>query len=161
MLDRNPVLDSRRQFIRLVAGAAAVIPLVNLIGCSDKPASSTEAKPAPTPPTSGMAEQTAAPPPATPAPPAAAQAATAAPQAELVRLTEDDPTADALGYHHDATQVDTTKYPRRAGAEGATQFCHNCSLYQGQEGDEWGGCSLFPGKSVNANGWCNGWVAKA
>jgi len=160
MLDRNRP-ETRRHFIRFVAGAAVAIPVVNLIGCSDKPATSTEAKPAPAAaPQAATAESAAMQPAAMPAAPAAAQPA-AAPAADLIKLTEDDPTAAALGYHEDATQVDAGKYPRRAGPEGATQFCHNCSLYLGQEGQERGGCSLFPGKSVNANGWCNGWVAKA
>ena len=75
---------------------------------------------------------------------------------DLPHLTEDDPQGSALGYKHDATQVDTTKFPKRAGDAGATQFCDNCQLYQG--GDEWGPCSIFPGKAVAGKGWCNAWV---
>jgi len=74
------------------------------------------------------------------------------------KLEEDDPTAIALGYKHDATAVDTTKFPKRAGDEGAKQFCDNCSLYV-DEGDGWGQCSIFPGKLVAGKGWCNAWVA--
>ena len=59
---------------------------------------------------------------------------------------------------YDATTVDTAKFPKRAGDAGATQFCDNCQLYQG--GDEWGPCSIFPGKAVAAKGWCNAWVPK-
>ncbi len=80
---------------------------------------------------------------------------------ELAKVTEDDPTAVALGYVHDATKVDTAKFPKRAGDAGASQFCHNCSLYQAAEGEEWGKCSIFPGKLVKGAGWCNAWVAKA
>ncbi|MEJ2515193.1 MAG: high-potential iron-sulfur protein [Gammaproteobacteria bacterium] len=77
------------------------------------------------------------------------------------KLAEDNPQAMALGYKHDATEVDTGKYPKRAGDAGAKQFCHNCNLYKGAEGDEWGACSIFPGKLVKADGWCNAWVPKA
>ncbi|MET0942453.1 MAG: high-potential iron-sulfur protein [Mesorhizobium sp.] len=56
------------------------------------------------------------------------------------------------------------KFPKRAGAEGEKQFCHNCSLLQersvaGQQG-EFGKCSLFPQGLVHVNGWCNSWTAK-
>ena len=77
---------------------------------------------------------------------------------DLPQLAEDDAQAAALGYRHDAATVDTGKFPKRAGDAGATQFCNNCQLYQG--GDEWGPCSIFPGKSVAAKGWCNAWVPK-
>lgn len=74
------------------------------------------------------------------------------------RLQEDDPTAIALGYKHDASTVDITKYPRRGTPEGQKQFCHNCKLYQAGE-DGWGGCGIFPGKQVKAEGWCGAWIA--
>lgn len=76
------------------------------------------------------------------------------------------PLAQALGYTHEATKVDTTKYPKRQGSEGAKQFCDNCALYTqggvklaGQEG-EWGKCTMFADGLVNAKGWCNSWVLK-
>lgn len=75
------------------------------------------------------------------------------------RVTEDDPTALALGYKHDASTVDTTKFPKRAGAGGAEQFCNNCALYGG-DADGWGSCSIFQGRYVSGNGWCNAWVGK-
>ena len=74
------------------------------------------------------------------------------------KVTEDDPTAAALGYKHDATSVDTTKYAKRAGEAGAKQFCNNCALYIDQ-GDGWGACSIFQGRLVKGEGWCNAWVA--
>ncbi len=74
-----------------------------------------------------------------------------------VKISEDDPVAVALGYKHDATAVDTSKFPRRAGSEGATQFCDNCLQYKATE-EEWGTCAIFPGKLVAAKGWCNVWV---
>ena len=90
-----------------------------------------------------------------------AQAAPTAP------VSEDDPMAKALGYYHDATKVDLTKYPKRAGEEGAKQFCSNCLLLApnsettvaGHEG-KWGKCTVITGGLVSLNGWCNSWVLK-
>ena len=96
--------------------------------------------------------------------------------AHAVRVTEafaantaldpSNPTAMALGYVTDATKVDTAKFPKRAGAEGAKQFCKSCILFtqgglkaDGQEGT-WGKCTLFPTGLVNENGWCNSWALK-
>ena len=98
---------------------------------------------------------------AAPAPVAGRSLITSAHAGEMAKVTEDDPTAKALGYVHDATAVDTAKFPKRAGDAGAKQFCDNCSLFQAAEGEEWGKCSIFPGKLVKGAGWCNAWVAKA
>lgn len=73
------------------------------------------------------------------------------------RITEDHPTASALGYVHDASATDTNKYPKRAGAQGATQFCDNCSQYKTIESG-WGSCGIFPNYLVADKGWCNVWV---
>ena len=72
-------------------------------------------------------------------------------------LQESDPIAIALGYKKDASTVDTTKYPKRAGAGGATQFCNNCALYSAGE-DGLGGCTAIPGKQGAGLGWCNAWI---
>ena len=69
-------------------------------------------------------------------------------------LQESDPIAVALGYKKNASTVDTIKYPKRAGAAGATQFCNNCALYSAGE-DGLGGCTAIPGKQVAGLGWCN------
>ncbi|MEM1263860.1 MAG: high-potential iron-sulfur protein [Pseudomonadota bacterium] len=70
----------------------------------------------------------------------------------LPQLTEDDAQAVALGYQHDASTVSNDRYE-------AGQQCQNCVLYTG--GDQaWGPCSIFPGKLVNANGWCSTYTAK-
>ncbi len=73
---------------------------------------------------------------------------------DLPHLAEDDPTAKALSYVHDATKVDSAM---RTGEN----FCHNCQHYSGTKGAEWGPCALFPGKAVAANGWCNAWAARS
>lgn len=71
---------------------------------------------------------------------------------ELPQLSEDDPTAKALSYVHDAAKAPAGK--RKDGT-----YCKNCNLIQGKEGT-WRGCSIFPGKVVNENGWCAGWVGR-
>lgn len=66
--------------------------------------------------------------------------------AELPPLGEDDPTAKALGYVENAAASTNPKH--RAGA-----VCANCQFYRGGDGGR-GACQVFPGKSVNARGWC-------
>ncbi|MEE4660130.1 MAG: high-potential iron-sulfur protein [Halieaceae bacterium] len=75
------------------------------------------------------------------------------------KVTEDDPTAVALGYKHDATAVDTSAWAKKAADTNNEQVCSSCALYMDQ-GDGWGACSIFQGRLVNANGWCNAWIAK-
>ncbi len=76
---------------------------------------------------------------------------------DLPQLELDNPTAIALGYVHDTTAVDQTANPNH----NAEQMCSNCVLIQGNDGDEWRPCAIFPGKAVNANGWCKSWAKKA
>lgn len=73
------------------------------------------------------------------------------------QLSEDDAQAVALGYKHDTTAVDASKFPQHSNE----QMCSNCQLYQGAGGDDWGPCGIFPGKVVSAKGWCSAWVKKA
>lgn len=75
--------------------------------------------------------------------------------ADLPKLEESDPLAGSLQYKHDATQAARVD---KAGTPAAEQMCKNCQLAQG-EGD-WRGCSIFPGKAVNANGWCTAWIKR-
>jgi len=72
-------------------------------------------------------------------------------RAEQPRLDENAPEAEAVNYVHDA--ADAADDP--AYEEG--QVCSNCALWTGND-DEWGGCAVFPGQLVNADGWCNVWV---
>lgn len=74
------------------------------------------------------------------------------------KLAEDDPVAVALGYKHDAADVDPVKFPKRALPGAENEFCHNCLQYKETE-EGWGTCAIFPGKLVAADGWCNVWVA--
>ncbi|MEJ2360683.1 MAG: high-potential iron-sulfur protein [Gammaproteobacteria bacterium] len=76
--------------------------------------------------------------------------------AGLPHLTESDPTAEALHYHQDAT-----KAPRKSKPDmpADKQFCHNCMFIKSNKGT-WRPCQIFPGKLVNANGWCASWTHK-
>ena len=75
---------------------------------------------------------------------------------DMPQLTEDDPMAQAMKYVNDASTVDPASRPNPA----EDQRCSNCALIQGDEG-EWRPCQIFPGKLVNANGWCSVWAPKA
>lgn len=71
-------------------------------------------------------------------------------------LTLGDPTAVALSYTDDAAKVDAAKFPTyKAGSK-----CDNCLQLTGTPGNTWRPCNLFPGKLVNANGWCKVYVKK-
>lgn len=56
---------------------------------------------------------------------------------------------DALAKSLDYTHASAT----------AGQSCATCQFYAG--GAEWGDCAIFPGKQVNAKGWCKSWINKA
>lgn len=71
---------------------------------------------------------------------------------ELPQVDENDPQAKALQYVHDASDAGEK---RKDG-----QFCKSCNLIQSTSG-EWRGCSIFPGKAVNENGWCAAWVGRS
>ena len=77
--------------------------------------------------------------------------------ADLPHLTEDDAMAKSMKYTHDASSVDPSSRTNPA----ADQKCSNCALVQGNDGDAWRPCQIFPGKAVNANGWCSVWAPKS
>jgi hypothetical protein len=70
------------------------------------------------------------------------------------KLDESDPQAKQYSYKLDATKVDVATSP----AYKAGQTCANCSLFQGQSGDPYGGCIIFGNKQVAAAGWCNAYT---
>jgi hypothetical protein len=73
--------------------------------------------------------------------------------ADLPHLSESDPTAKALGYVEDASK--TTNAKHKAG-----DSCANCQFFSGGS-SAYGPCQLFPGKAVNAKGWCVSHTVKA
>ena len=80
----------------------------------------------------------------------------AARAADLPHVDEAGAQAKALGYVHDAANVDKAKYP--AFVNGS--LCSNCQLYQGGSA-EWGPCPLFAGAAVAGKGWCSAYAKKA
>jgi hypothetical protein len=67
--------------------------------------------------------------------------------ADSPSLDPNDPTAKALGYVTQSTKPG--------------EKCSNCSQFQGNAGSAQGPCTIFPGKSVAAAGWCMTWVKKS
>ena len=63
-------------------------------------------------------------------------------------LEESDPAAKAEQYVGDASKA-------KGAPPGA--LCSNCSIYSGADGAASGTCTLFPGKLVQAGGWCKSW----
>jgi len=76
---------------------------------------------------------------------------------DLPHLSGDDPMAKAMKYTDDASSVD----PSARNNPAAEQTCANCALVQGNDGDAWRPCQIFPGKAVAAAGWCSVWAPKA
>ena len=73
---------------------------------------------------------------------------------ELPRVEESDPTAVALGYVHDGSQI------AEATRGNDANICLTCRFYSDPNATDWGPCVLFPGKSVAAIGWCRTWTVR-
>ena len=73
--------------------------------------------------------------------------------ADEPHLTIADPTAQAMDYVEDATTSKNALYKPNS-------VCANCQLYTGGA-TGYGNCQLFPGKLVNARGWCTSYTRKA
>jgi len=67
--------------------------------------------------------------------------------ADLPPVSPSDPTAKALDYVDDASKSSNPKH--KAG-----DVCANCQFYTATNTTGRGPCQLFPGKSVDAQGWC-------
>lgn len=76
---------------------------------------------------------------------------------DMPKLAEDDPMAVGMKYTHDASTVD----PASRANPAEVQNCANCALAQGEAKDGWLPCQIFPGKVVNADGWCSVWAPKS
>lgn len=76
--------------------------------------------------------------------------------AALTPLDPADPTAKSLNFLTDSSKVNATANPTFK----PTQKCASCAQYQGKPGDSSGGCIIFAGHSVPANGWCKVWAQK-
>ncbi len=73
--------------------------------------------------------------------------------ADLPPLDPKDPSAVTLGFVLAASKVDAKANPMYA----AGQSCSNCMQFLGNRSESRGGCVLFAGKSVPAEGWCKVW----
>lgn len=62
------------------------------------------------------------------------------------KLSPEDPTAVALKYIH------------QSKLDGKN--CANCMYIQGENGEDWRPCAIFPGKVVAAKGYCSAWLKK-
>lgn len=139
--DRKAVED-RRRFLKIAGGAAMIVPIVGLAGCSGGKKDVS----APATPKADKAPAKATP----------AQTQSPATAGNMPQLAEDDPQAKSLSYVHEASTVDTARQPRYQSG----QICSNCALFQGKGNDEWAGCSIFPGKLVKSSGWCSVYAPK-
>jgi hypothetical protein len=152
MTDKKENVIQRRRFLQVLSTGALVAPIVGLGGCSEDKAPTGQA---PSKPAADMsAEEPAAKVPAEEM--ASSEPAEAPSDGGLPRLDPNDPQAKSLNYVHDASTVDSAKFPQYS----AGKVCSNCALYTGKAGPEWGPCSIFPGKQVNANGWCSVYAPK-
>lgn len=77
--------------------------------------------------------------------------------AQQKRVSETEQQATALGYKHDASQVDGAKFKNYQ----PDQICANCNFFKAKTADPWGPCAIFGGRDVNAKGWCSAWIKKA
>jgi hypothetical protein len=75
---------------------------------------------------------------------------------DMPHLDVGDPVAGSMKYTEDAGSVD----PGTRANPAEDQTCANCALVQGADGDAWRPCQIFPGKLVNAKGWCSVWAPK-
>lgn len=77
--------------------------------------------------------------------------------AQPKRVDENEPQAQALGYKHDAVNVDKAKFQKFQ----PDQHCSNCNFFKGKPGEAWAPCEVFSGREVNAKGWCSAWMKKS
>jgi hypothetical protein len=73
---------------------------------------------------------------------------------ELPHLDPHEPAAAQLGYVEKAGEADAKTFP--SYAPGRT--CENCLQLQGESGQAYRPCAVFPGKLVAASGWCASWT---
>lgn len=167
--------DSRRQFLLVAGGAALSLPLLGLSACAPEeaePPPTTDTDPRdqgtddPVPPDQPASElgqrpeQVGGPDPAPEQGGQPQQPQSVPPDAAgMPKLEESDAMAQALGYKHDASDVNLEQFPSRADADSTNEFCKNCVHYQASPEVQWAPCTIFPGKLVNADGWCSAWAA--
>ena len=89
--------------------------------------------------------------------PAAVVACSSAEQLATPELRAADPVARSLLYYPDT--LDVPAGSPLAARHKPAQTCAGCMHVRGVAGDRLRPCPMFPGKLVNANGWCSLWTA--
>lgn len=77
----------------------------------------------------------------------------------LPHLTDADPMAKSLGYTPNHNTVDKAKFPTYKAGD----HCSACRFFKGTPDEKSGyaGCQIYPGYSVDAQGWCASFSARA
>ncbi|TGL21739.1 high-potential iron-sulfur protein [Leptospira yanagawae] len=75
-------------------------------------------------------------------------------------VAENDPTAQALGFHQNANDTDFTLFPDRKLPNAKNQICQNCSQFT-KVNDGWGKCNILSAGVVSTKGWCSAWSKKS
>lgn len=75
------------------------------------------------------------------------------------QVSESDPTARALGFHHDSKQTDFTLYMDRKKPSAKNQVCKHCIQFT-KLNDGWGKCNIISAGIVSSSGWCSAWTSK-
>ena len=89
--------------------------------------------------------------------PVAAVAGTPVNYGGIQRLNQDDPVARSLLYREDTRQVPAEH--ALAASHKPENKCANCVHLRGNAADQWRPCPVFPGRLVNAGGWCSVWAS--
>jgi hypothetical protein len=74
-------------------------------------------------------------------------------------VAESEPTASALGYHHEAKQTDFARFPSRKNPASKNEYCRHCLQYS-KLNDDWGKCNILTNGIVSTGGWCSAWSKK-
>lgn len=72
------------------------------------------------------------------------------------QLRAEDPVARALAYYPSSADV-PANHPLAASHE-PSQKCATCIHVRGAAGEQTRECPVFPGRRVNADGWCSVWA---
>lgn len=72
------------------------------------------------------------------------------------RVDPSSELAQDVRYVEDADAIDPAEFPDYTQGE----YCADCALYRGGEGDEWGPCDIFGGDLVAAKGWCTAFIVR-
>ncbi|TGL75665.1 high-potential iron-sulfur protein [Leptospira jelokensis] len=78
----------------------------------------------------------------------------------LTQVAENDPTAQALGFHHNANDTDYTLFPDRKLPNAKNQICQHCSQFT-KLNEGWGKCNILTAGVVSNLGWCSAWSKKS